>query len=358
MSTPINIAAAMAGAHVQPRERTIEVITEEIIAQKDRVGAGILEIGRGLIEAKEKLSHGEWLPWLNNRVEISERMAQNFMRLAREYPNPQPVADLGARKALALLELPASEREAFMAGEHVVNGEVKQCSELTARELEQAIRDRKAALEAKERAEAAAKAAEDARAQMEQEMALAKARLDAAAQESEVAAERSAALRQELEELRKRPVEVAGAAVPDAAALDEARAEGAAAARKEAEDALQAKLDKATTAEKEAREKLRELREAAKQTEKTLAEQNRALSEKVDGLEKKLRVAGGKELATFSVYFEAVQEDYNRCLGCLQMLSKNGDGNNHDKLLTALETMLASLRDRLPAKKEAQKNAD
>ncbi|MBC5736097.1 DUF3102 domain-containing protein [Lawsonibacter faecis] len=321
MSTPINIAAAMAGAHVQPRERTIEVITEEIIAQKDRVGAGILEIGRGLIEAKEKLSHGEWLPWLNNRVEISERMAQNFMRLAREYPNPQPVADLGARKALALLELPASEREAFMAGEHVVNGEVKQSSELTARELEQAIRDRKAALEAKERAEAAAKAAEDARAKMEQEMALAKARLDAAA-------------------------------------LDEARAEGAAAARKEAEDALQAKLDKATTAEKEAREKLRELREAAKQTEKTLAEQNRALSEKVDGLEKKLRVAGGKELATFSVYFEAVQEDYNRCLGCLQMLSKNGDGNNHDKLLTALETMLASLRDRLPAKKEAQKNAD
>ena len=321
MSTPINIAAAMAGAHVQPRERTIEVITEEIIAQKDRVGAGILEIGRGLIEAKEKLSHGEWLPWLNNRVEISERMAQNFMRLAREYPNPQPVADLGARKALALLELPASEREAFMAGEHVVNGEVKQSSELTARELEQAIRDRKAALEAKERAEAAAKAAEDARAKMEQEMALAKARLDAAA-------------------------------------LDEARAEGAAAARKEAEDALQAKLDKATTAEKEAREKLRELREAAKQTEKTLAEQNRALSEKVDGLEKKLRVAGGKELATFSVYFEAVQEDYNRCRGCLQMLSKNGDGNNHDKLLTALETMLASLRDRLPAKKEAQKNAD
>ena len=321
MSTPINIAAAMAGAHVQPRERTIEVITEEIIAQKDRVGAGILEIGRGLIEAKEKLSHGEWLPWLNNRVEISERMAQNFMRLAREYPNPQPVADLGARKALALLELPASEREAFMAGEHVVNGEVKQSSELTARELEQAIRDRKAALEAKERAEAAAKAAEDARAKMEPEMALAKARLDAAA-------------------------------------LDEARAEGAAAARKEAEDALQAKLDKATTAEKEAREKLRELREAAKQTEKTLAEQNRALSEKVDGLEKKLRVAGGKELATFSVYFEAVQEDYNRCLGCLQMLSKNGDGNNHDKLLTALETMLASLRDRLPAKKEAQKNAD
>ena len=321
MSTPINIAAAMAGAHVQPRERTIEVITEEIIAQKDRVGAGILEIGRGLIEAKEKLSHGEWLPWLNNRVEISERMAQNFMRLAREYPNPQPVADLGARKALALLELPASEREAFMAGEHVVNGEVKQSSELTARELEQAIRDRKAALEAKERAEAAAKAAEDARAKMEQEMALAKARLDAAA-------------------------------------LDEARAEGAAAARKEAEDALQAKLDKATTAEKEAREKLRELREAAKQTEKTLAEQNRALSEKVDGLEKQLRVAGGKELATFSVYFEAVQEDYNRCLGCLQMLSKNGDGNNHDKLLTALETMLASLRDRLPAKKEAQKNAD
>lgn len=358
MSTPINIAAAMASVTTPAEVRPIEVITAEIQVLKFQVGTGLIEIGNRLIEAKEQLDHGEWLPWLEDQVQFSEVQAQRFMRLAKNYPNPSPVTDLGMRKALALLAFEPEEREVFVAESHMVNGEMKTAADMTVKELEQAIRDRKAALEAKERAEAAAKAAEDARAKMEQEMALAKARLDAAAQESEAAAERSAALRQELEELRKQPVEVAGAAVPDAAALDEARAEGAAAARKEAEDALQAKLDKATTAEKEAREKLRELREAAKQTEKTLAEQNRALSEKVDGLEKKLRVAGGKELATFSVYFEAVQEHYNRCLGCLQMLSKNGDGNNHDKLLTALETMLASLRDRLPAKKEAQKNAD
>ena len=67
--------------------RDIETITGEILEAKRAGGEAILTIGRCLIEAKEQLPHVEWLPWLNGRVEFSERTARNFMRLAREWSN-------------------------------------------------------------------------------------------------------------------------------------------------------------------------------------------------------------------------------------------------------------------------------
>ena len=113
--------------HLKPsavdQVRDIETITSEILDAKRAGGEAILTIGQGLIEAKGLLPHGEWLPWLTERVEFSERSAQNFMRLAREYANPQTLADLGASKALALLALPAEEREEFISAVHVVDGE-------------------------------------------------------------------------------------------------------------------------------------------------------------------------------------------------------------------------------------------
>ena len=126
-------------------ERGIEAITEEIIFYKAVGGQAVLEIGKRLIEAKAQLKHGEWLPWLSEKVEFSEASAQRFMQLAREYENPALVRDLGASKALVLLALPASERENFAQEKHLVNGEEKSVSEMSKRELEEAIRQRKLA---------------------------------------------------------------------------------------------------------------------------------------------------------------------------------------------------------------------
>ena len=121
-------------------ERGIETITEEITFYKNVGGQAVLEIGKRLIEAKAQLKHGEWLPWLREKVEFSETSAQNFMRIAREYGNTHLVGDLGASKALVLLALPASERENFASEKHLVNGEEKSVSEMSKRELEEAIR--------------------------------------------------------------------------------------------------------------------------------------------------------------------------------------------------------------------------
>lgn len=68
-----------------------------------------LEAGRLLLEAKKGLPHGEWLPWLKESCpDISERTAQNYMRLAREVPKLEPgkaqrVADLSYRDAIRVV---------------------------------------------------------------------------------------------------------------------------------------------------------------------------------------------------------------------------------------------------------------
>jgi hypothetical protein len=67
--------------------------------------------GRLLIEAKAQLEHGQWLPWLQQHCQMSERSAQVYMRLARRVAeikaNPQATADLSIEAALALIAKPS-----------------------------------------------------------------------------------------------------------------------------------------------------------------------------------------------------------------------------------------------------------
>ena len=258
-----------------PKEgRDIEVITREILDAKRRGGEAILTIGRCLTEAKQALPHGEWLPWLNERVEFSERTAQNFMRLAREWSNPPALADMGAAKALTLLALPAEERESFIAENHVVGGEEKTVIDMTSRELEKAIRERKEAQEAAAKAQAEASAAEQARAKMEEDMKLLNARLSGAQEDREQAAQAVARLEAQLAELKEKPVEVAVETVVDPEAIEKARAEAVA--------GMQEKLDKAREAKKRAEDKQKIAEEALEQARLQLEEQARAEKEKGD----------------------------------------------------------------------------
>ena len=147
------------------RPRTIETVTEEILDIKQRVTEDFMELGQRLCEAKELLPHGEWLPWLEGRVQFSERTAQKFMQLAREYEaNPKLASDLGSEKAFALLALPKEEREQIARDGMVVDGKTKPAADLTKREIQQAVKERKVSFNAKEEAQAylEARAEEDA----------------------------------------------------------------------------------------------------------------------------------------------------------------------------------------------------
>ena len=134
---------AFASKLASTRPRTIEVVTEEAHEAKAQITTGFLDLGARLNEAKELLAHGEWLPWLEREMQFSERTAQKFMALAREYEgNPQLASDLGSEKAFALLALPREEREEIAQHGATVDGKTKAASDLTTREVKQIVAER------------------------------------------------------------------------------------------------------------------------------------------------------------------------------------------------------------------------
>lgn len=293
MSKP-DLGRIIAQTMAPPAEvRTIETITGDILEAQRRGGEAVLTIGRCLIEAKDMLPHGEWLPWLAEKVGYSEKTAQNFMRLAREFSNPQAIADLGATKALKLLALPPDERERFVADHNVID--------MTTRQLEQAIRDRDEARQAAEAAKADAAAAEQARAKMEEDMKLLNVRLSGAQEDREQAAQAIAKLEEELGELKSRPVDVAVEQVTDPAAIERARAEAVA--------EMQDRLDKAREAKDRAEAQRKNAEEALEQVRLQLEEQARA--------EKKAALGADKDVAQFEVLFDQGKDLANKMRGML-----------------------------------------
>lgn len=301
MSKP-DLGRIIAQTMARPAEgRTIEAITGEILDAKRAGGEAILTIGRCLIEAKDMLPHGEWKDWLADQVEFSERAAQRFMRLAREWSNPTALSDLGATKALTLLALPAEERERFMEDNNVID--------MTTRQLEQAIKERDEARKAAEAAKAEASTAEQDRAKMAEDMALLNARLAGAREDRERALQDAAKLEEELAELKTRPVDVAVETVADPEALEKARAEAVA--------EMQAKLDRAKERQKKAEAQAKEAQAALERTQAQLQDSERARKNAV--------LASDEDMATFQVLFQQVQDQANKMRGILLKLRGRAD---------------------------------
>lgn len=319
---PASAPAAAGGSAPAPAERTIDDITSDILRAKQAGGEAVLAIGRGLIEAKSVLTHGEWLPWLSEKVEFSERTAQNFMRLAREWSNPQALADLGAAKALTLLALPETERAAFATETHVVDGEEKTVIDMTSRELERAVRERAEALEAKAKAEAEMKSMEDA-------VAKTMTTLDQANSAKE-------ALQKELDDLKARPVEVAVQVDQDA--VEKAREEGYQQAKKELKTAEKAAGEQVSKANADAASIKTELQKKQKEVEDLQFELERA-REKLEAKPEPAvpsPLSTDAELAQFKLLFDQAQTIVNQMRGLLLKARSREDGTVAEKMEAAL----------------------
>lgn len=329
------------------REKDPVVLAVEIrsLQQQARivVMSYAVEIGRRLCEAKSVVPHGEWGKWLEEQVKFSQSTAQNYMKMYERFGSEQiglfesektqAIMNLPYTKALKLLTVPEEEMDDFLEENNV--------SEMSTRELEQAIRERDEAKKEAQKwketvdqtADGALKAEESAR---------------RAKQEAEE-------LRKQLEELQNRPVEVAVEA-PSEEMLNEIRAaeqqkfqaekdaleKKLAAAEKKAEKAgkkaavLEAKADKVKDeAKQEAKADMDQLRDEKTELEKAKNDAEARAKE----LEKRLKLADSTA-AVFQVYFQSAQEDLNRMLGII----KKAEPETGGKLKKALNALLDSVK--------------
>lgn len=115
--------------------QTIEQLEEGIWEHKGNMAKSIIEIGARLIVAKSRLNHGEWGKWLEDKVEISHRTANNWMKVATEFGGVDSLAisNLESTKVVMLLDVPTEMRDDFMDKNDVKS--------MTTREMKAAIKD-------------------------------------------------------------------------------------------------------------------------------------------------------------------------------------------------------------------------
>lgn len=310
--------------------RTIETIAIEINSIKDQTKKimlhGSIEIGRRLTEAKEMMPHGEWMNWLADQVDYSQSTANNLMKLFKEYgsdqltlfgdnADSQALGSLSYTQAVALLGIPAEEREAFVQENDV--------DSMSTRELQEAVKARKDAEKALKAAQAEAEKAKKA---MEKEQKL-REKLEALQADHALIVER----------LEAQAEEAAAAAAKAESGQDDGQA---------AE--LQEELEKAKREHAESLAQIKKLEQELKAkpidvpaiVEKVPAEIEAELAE----LRKKVAQGTGEEAAIFKAHFKNLNDAFANLLGALEIV-----GKTDDELHTKYKAATNGLIDRMKA---------
>lgn len=144
---------------VTKQERTPEMIATEIRIIKERAAQTLaqaaFEIGRRLCEAKELVPAGNWLDYLENELDYKSSTAENLMRIYREFGDEQVdlltgrspaevFGKLNQSQMVAMFSLTPPERAELM-DEH------PELPEMSAREVQKLVAEKKAAEEERDR---------------------------------------------------------------------------------------------------------------------------------------------------------------------------------------------------------------
>lgn len=282
----------------------IEIKTIHAQAMSTLLAAAV-EIGKRLHEAKALVPRGEWGDYIANEVGYSQSQCNNYMRLATEYADTksQSIGKLSPTAALALLALPAGEREEF-ADAHDAAG-------LSVSELKKQIAEHKARADD---AEAQAAAQQQLLLLATEENGALKQRLDGIdadykAQLDTVDRENDS-LREQLAAVSARPAEIS------TEQAEQFRAEG----RAEAE-AKAAEAQKRTQSELDA---------LAESSQKELGDRDRAIADLKAQLAEAQRTADVKaasadpEFLKFGAILEEAGSSLNRLVG-MWLKAKTGN---------------------------------
>jgi hypothetical protein len=113
---------------IRAAKRDLSVIEAELHTALKSEIANKIKVGGLLVEAKEAVRHGEWLPWLERNFALSERSAQHYMVAFKFAAKYECGADLKLRLN-AIYELEKSDEETVgavlqLAKTEWLNGEV------------------------------------------------------------------------------------------------------------------------------------------------------------------------------------------------------------------------------------------
>lgn len=190
-------------------QRTLDQIAIEIRGYSCLMAESAIEIGRRLCEAKEMVPYGEFGKWVKDNTGYSSSAANRFMKIFKEMAKPQgslfgaetecpTLGKLSYTKAMALLELPADEREEF-AKEHDIENK-------STREVQALIKQRDDAVKAAGDAQHAEAEAVQALAEAEEKRQASETLLDNIKKKFAASEADRKAAQKELEEFKKKPV--------------------------------------------------------------------------------------------------------------------------------------------------------
>lgn len=181
------IASPPAVQEEQPR--TLEQLAVEINYIKVSTCINYWEMGRRLKEAKKQLPHGQWGQWLRENVDFSQKAAGRLIAIADAFPNWTALSNLNYTQIWMLATAPEEIREDILSLPQHVDGEVKQVEDMTSRELEQLIKEKKAAQEEARAAQEEAKTALAEKARLQNKNTALLAQVEAARKEVDFARE-------------------------------------------------------------------------------------------------------------------------------------------------------------------------
>ena len=104
------------------------------------INMNMWELARVLLEAKELLPHGEFGKWVQENADVSERTAQDMMAAYKRFGGKPQFQGLGQAKTFKLLPLPAGTEDKFLE-EHDLQA-------MTAREVQEAVKQARAEAQA------------------------------------------------------------------------------------------------------------------------------------------------------------------------------------------------------------------
>ena len=297
--------------------RDVEIVTAEIMTIKRQTQqvliTAAIEIGRRLTEVKSMIPHGEWGKYLEERVDYSQSTANNLMKIYREYgsgqdslfdnfANSQTFANLSYTQALALLSIPAEEREQFAEENDVASKSTREIQELIRQREEQDTQINQLQNELTD-AKSEKEEVEELLADAEKECDSRKQEVERLVEQLQKAQEAEQKANEQLKAAKANPT------VPKNV-MDKLRAEAEAEAKKAA----------AETAEKERKKIQGQLEKAQKAVQDAEDEKKRAMQELAQ-MEQKLQAAqqevkmANPDVAVFRALFEDVQQTFNRLNG-------------------------------------------